>query len=76
MHHHQQQQQTNNNKKQHTRYWDTPPTHDTHTHTPNLNQVIKCDLFDEAVIAAVRRYPLMLLAAPQPGPMLSVSPLG
>ena len=30
-----------------------------------LDQVIKCDLFDESVDFAVKRYPLMLLAAPQ-----------
>jgi hypothetical protein len=28
-------------------------------------QVIKCELFDEALDLAVKRYPLMLLAAPQ-----------
>jgi hypothetical protein len=27
--------------------------------------VIKCELFDEAVDAAVKRYPIMLLATPQ-----------
>lgn len=29
-----------------------------------VEQVIKCELFDEAVDLAVKRYPLMLLAAP------------
>eukprot|EP00882_Tetradesmus_deserticola_P018461 GHRQ01019828.1.p1 GENE.GHRQ01019828.1~~GHRQ01019828.1.p1 ORF type:complete len:154 (+),score=60.80 GHRQ01019828.1:465-926(+) len=39
-----------------------------------VEQVIKCELFDEAVDLAVRRYPLMLLAAPQQALMLG--PLG
>ncbi|WIA44528.1 hypothetical protein OEZ86_007263 [Tetradesmus obliquus] len=30
-----------------------------------VEQVINCELFDEAVDLAVKRYPLMLLAAPQ-----------
>eukprot|EP00878_Enallax_costatus_P002686 GHUV01002874.1.p1 GENE.GHUV01002874.1~~GHUV01002874.1.p1 ORF type:complete len:162 (+),score=20.20 GHUV01002874.1:295-780(+) len=41
-----------------------------------LDQVIKCDLFDEAVDFAIKRYPLMLLAAPQQvsvlGPLVGV----
>lgn len=32
---------------------------------PRRAQVIKCDLFDEAVDQEVKRYPLMLLTAPQ-----------
>lgn len=30
-----------------------------------VEQVIKCELFDEAVDRAIKRYPLMLLTAPQ-----------
>ncbi|WIA44524.1 hypothetical protein OEZ86_007260 [Tetradesmus obliquus] len=39
-----------------------------------LEQVIKCELFDEAVDLAVKRYPLMLLAAPQQA--LVLGPMG
>jgi hypothetical protein len=34
------------------------------THTLPFSQVIKCELFDEAVDRAVKRYPLMLLTTP------------
>lgn len=49
----------------------TPLDHLSHLLCPCLplhltlsKQVIKCELFDEAVDRAVKRYPLMLLTAP------------
>lgn len=42
-----------------------------------VEQVIKCELFDQAVDLAVRRYPLMLLTQPAgQGQLLAAGPLG
>jgi hypothetical protein len=42
-----------------------------------VEQVIKCELFDTAVDLAVRRYPLMLLTQPAgQGQLLAAGPMG
>ena len=57
----------------HTR---TPPTY-TNARVRARSQVIKCELFDQAVDLAVRRYPLMLLSQPAgQGQLLAAGALG